>query len=106
MHTVVLCDHCTCVYDTCISDVSVGKRDNVLTLSCLLPPCAPGAPRAYNIPDRYHPEEDGAEPRAKLTVLQQHVEPFGEGYVWPCVWQPLFMVWHTPWKAFCGTGTC
>lgn len=35
-----------------------------------------GSPRAYSIPDRYHPEEDGAEPRVKQTVLQQHVEFF------------------------------
>jgi hypothetical protein len=37
--------------------------------------CA-GSPRAYNAPDRFHPEEDGAEPRDRLTVLQQHVEFF------------------------------
>lgn len=36
----------------------------------------PGSPRAYNIPDRYHPEEDGADPRVRQTVLQQHVESF------------------------------
>lgn len=35
-----------------------------------------GMPRAYNITDRFHPEEDGAEPRVAQTVLQQHVEFF------------------------------
>lgn len=40
------------------------------------PPPPPGSPRAYNIPDRYHPEEDGADPRVRQTVLQQHVEFF------------------------------
>lgn len=44
------------------------------TLPCHPPP--PGSPRAYNIPDRFHPEEDGAEPRVRQTVLQQHVEFF------------------------------
>lgn len=46
----------------------------------------PGSPRAYNIPDRFHPEEDGAEPRVKQTVLQQHVEFFDydkDGVIWP-----------------------
>lgn len=46
----------------------------------------PGSPRAYNIPDRFHPEEDGAEPRTKQTVLQQHVEFFDydkDGVIWP-----------------------
>jgi peroxygenase len=46
----------------------------------------PGMPRAYNIPDRYHPEEDGAEPRTRQTVLQQHVEFFDydkDGIIWP-----------------------
>jgi hypothetical protein len=40
---------------------------------CLL---QPGSPRAYNIPDRFNVEEDGAEPRVRQTVLQQHVEFF------------------------------
>lgn len=46
----------------------------------------PGSPRAYNIPDRFHPEEDGAEPRTRQTVLQQHVEFFDydkDGVIWP-----------------------
>lgn len=43
-------------------------------LCCLSAPA--GSPRAYNIPDRFHPEEDGAEPRTRQTVLQQHVEFF------------------------------
>lgn len=43
---------------------------------------AAGSPRAYNIPDRFHPEEDGAEPRVRQTVLQQHVEFFD--YVSAC----------------------
>jgi peroxygenase len=46
----------------------------------------PGSPRAYNIPDRFHPEEDGADPRVKQTVLQQHVEFFDydkDGVIWP-----------------------
>ena len=36
----------------------------------------PGTPRAFNIPDVEHPEEDGADPRTRQTVLQQHVEFF------------------------------
>lgn len=46
----------------------------------------PGVPRAYNIPDKYHPEEDGAQPRTRQTVLQQHVEFFDydkDGIIWP-----------------------
>jgi hypothetical protein len=43
--------------------------------------CA-GSPRAYNTPDRFHQEEDGAEPRSRQTVLQQHVVCFD--YVSTC----------------------
>ncbi|WIA08080.1 hypothetical protein OEZ86_010717 [Tetradesmus obliquus] len=47
----------------------------------------PGSPRAYNVPDRLHPEEDGAaHSRDRLTVLQQHVEFFDydkDGVIWP-----------------------
>lgn len=41
-----------------------------------------GMPRAYNITDRFHPEEDGAAPRVEQTVLQQHVEFFDYVSTW------------------------
>jgi hypothetical protein len=47
---------------------------------------AAGSPRAYSIPDRFHPEDDGAPPRTRQTVLQQHVEFFDydkDGVIWP-----------------------
>eukprot|EP00775_Hariotina_reticulata_P005542 gene5542-5778_t len=52
----------------------------------LVDPQTSGSPRAYNIPDRFHPEEDGADPRVRQTVLQQHVEFFDydkDGVIWP-----------------------
>lgn len=67
---------------------------------CTILTCA-GSPRAYNIPDRFHPEEDGADPRTRQTVLQQHVEFFdyvshGDKY------SRLKTEQHTPCCALCG----